>query len=268
MSTTQFVMRLPRVRCIVMQGSETLGERVVRALGADVDVIMAPSVITATSSSPDWWCSVLVDAGPALSSLQEIAYAHADMPLRPCVLVTAQSQARGAVWPVLDQERIVLAQHVERRLMSAVRRARALGIRAQVGRAATHIELKPTVRRALAYLVRSPRPVRTVAELAVLLHVSRSTLWKAWHESASQSSARLEDVVDWLIVIEAAARKTTSLSWTDIAAQLGLHEHTLSRSAARLADAPLQMLAETPAIILGEEAVRAKVLRFIGVDVQ
>jgi len=83
-------------------------------------------------------------------------------------------------------------------------------------------------------------PVRTVKRLAELVGVPPRTLERQWRTAATGRVAwRLEDVLDWLLLLEAAFRKEDARGWGAVAAELGVHERTLVRLGMRLAGAGL-----------------------------
>jgi hypothetical protein len=50
-------------------------------------------------------------------------------------------------------------------------------------------------------------------------------------------------MLDWNVLLRASIMRTQSSSWVGIAAKLSVHEHTLARSAKRLAGLTLRELA-------------------------
>ncbi len=53
---------------------------------------------------------------------------------------------------------------------------------------------------------------------------------------------RLEDFLDWLLVLHALGRKRPDCAWPRVAEELGVHERTLGRLARRLTGRPLRDL--------------------------
>jgi hypothetical protein len=96
--------------------------------------------------------------------------------------------------------------------------------------------LPPPLKVALACACRAERPIRSVSELSSLLGRNRKTLWRYWHgTSGATTTLRLEDFLDWILVVHAAHLKTVTRSWAQVASTLGTHEHTLARMMTRLA---------------------------------
>jgi hypothetical protein len=95
--------------------------------------------------------------------------------------------------------------------------------------------LPTPLRAVLAFACRAERPIHSVSELSSLLGRNRKTLWRYWNSvNGAMTSLRLEDFLDWILVIHAAHRKTGSRSWAQVATALGTHEHTLARMLTRL----------------------------------
>jgi methylphosphotriester-DNA--protein-cysteine methyltransferase len=57
------------------------------------------------------------------------------------------------------------------------------------------------------------------------------------------SATRLEDVLHWLILARALALKTAERTWRDVAAELRVHPHTLSRFARQFTGLTLRAVA-------------------------
>ena len=72
----------------------------------------------------------------------------------------------------------------------------------------------------------------------------RRTLWYHWRRALADGSTtlRLEDFLDWLLVLRAAGRKTSNRGWHYVAESLGVHEHTIARLAKNLAGLSLSEL--------------------------
>jgi hypothetical protein len=103
------------------------------------------------------------------------------------------------------------------------------------------------MRRGLAFACRSPRPVPTVSALGVVVGCNRRTLWRHWNIAvAGRSSLALQDVLDWLLLLRAHARKSGEVSWRVVSTELGVHEHTLARVVHRLVGHTLREFVEQP----------------------
>jgi hypothetical protein len=185
------------------------------------------------------WLSRDICAG-----LRDAAFAAAAAPV---ILVTTKDadNARGALNS--GATHIVWLSDAERDLHSLLRGARR---RLALSRAALVIErsgmLSPQLRRALAFACRTERPVRSVRELATMIRRDRRTLWRHWHHAnGERRSLRLEDFLDWILLLHAAHLKCPSRSWAEVARALGTHEHTLARLVRRLAHTTLGALGES-----------------------
>ncbi len=109
------------------------------------------------------------------------------------------------------------------------------------------IELPPTLRRALATACRQRPPMRTVQSLAAAAGgMPRSTLNTQWRRAFGIRSAfRLQDFVGAVLLLRANERHVDGCKWTAVAAEMGVHHHTLNRIARRLAGASLAGLTST-----------------------
>jgi hypothetical protein len=154
---------------------------------------------------------------------------------------------------------LVWLDDVERELhplLCAIRARFALHRAADV--LAASAAVPPLLRAALVFACRAERPIRSVSELSSLLGRNRKTLWRYWQSGNGATTAlRLEDFMDWILVVHAAHRKIGTRSWAEVATMLGTHEHTLSRMMARLAGTKL-----------GDVRRRALVARFFDAAVR
>lgn len=166
-------------------------------------------------------------------------------PQRPIVLVTSKDADNARAFRLAGVEEVVWLSEIESGLWPAVRRARGLGYLQPIMRAIERSLLRyPPLQRALGHACRAEPPVRSIGQLAGASGCDRRTLWRHWHDAvASRLPLRLEDVLDWLILLHAVGRKEPSRSWSSVASELHIHPHTLGRIAARLAARPLRMLA-------------------------
>lgn len=169
----------------------------------------------------------------AFSKLCALASRHAAWPL---VLVTTRDADNARHLKDVAVSEVVWLSEVERDLWPAVQRA--------AGRHAFHVlastvegleSLPVTLREALGYACRSRTPVRSVADLASAASCRRSTLWYHWNRAVdTDPPLRLEDFLDWLLVLHAIGRKGPDRAWPSVAEELGVHERTLGRLARRL----------------------------------
>ena len=131
------------------------------------------------------------------------------------------------------------------RLWPAIQRATT---RALLARAAMRFEQMPlvphTLRRALATLCRATEPIRSVTELAHAVGCHRRTLWYHWQRaSVWRGAVRLEDVVDWVLLLHAASSACQPIPRTAIPGALGIHRYTLRRILSDFAGLRLRDLA-------------------------
>lgn len=104
--------------------------------------------------------------------------------------------------------------------------------------------LPPRLREALALACDERRSIRTVEKLAAAAGCDRRTLWTHWKSSVGpDAELRLQDFLHWLLLLRAAHRKMPALAWADVADEIGIHPHTLSRLARQLTGLSLRDLA-------------------------
>jgi hypothetical protein len=173
-------------------------------------------------------------------------------PLRPMVLVTSKDADNARALRSMAIDEVVWLSEIEAGLWPAVRRARASVVRQHLtGAIDRALLLDRPLQRAIRYACNAERPVRSIGQLAAACGCDRRTLWRHWHQAVSaRETLRLEDVLDWLLLLYAIGRKTPAQSWSNVAAELQIHPHTLSRIAARLTDRPLRKLASSDQIPL------------------
>jgi AraC-like DNA-binding protein len=115
------------------------------------------------------------------------------------------------------------------------------GLAAELREAA---HLPPRLREALALACDERRGIRTVERLASVAGCDRRTLWTHWKSAVgADADLRLQDFVHWLLLLRATQRKTAELAWADVADEVGIHPHTLSRLARQLTGGSLRDLA-------------------------
>jgi hypothetical protein len=165
-------------------------------------------------------------------------------PLRPMVLVTSKDADNARSLRSMAIDEVVWLSEIDSGLWPAVRRARASVVRQHLtGAVDQALLLDRQLQRAMRYACNAERPVRSIGQLAVACGCDRRTLWRHWHQAVSdRAGLRLEDVLDWLLLLYAVGRKTPAHSWSSVAAELQIHPHTLSRIAARLTTRPLRRL--------------------------
>lgn len=168
-------------------------------------------------------------------------------PLHPIVLITRKDADNARHLKDLSVEEVVWPGEVQRGLWPAVQRARVrntLRTLAHLFFKAEH--LSPDLRQALAHACWSENPIPSITMLAHVVRCDRRTLWRHWSQGTDSAPAlRLEDVLRWLLLLRAAGRKTPDRSWSAVAGDLNVHEHTIARLARRLAGRSLSELSAT-----------------------
>jgi len=145
----------------------------------------------------------------------------------------------------LHVSEMIWTEELGSRFWPTVRRARTRGA---LGRIAAELEaadwIPARLRQALAAACRATSPVHTVPQLAALAGRDRRTLWRLWQSAFGPTPPlRLQDFVHWLLLIRAAALRSTGRRWAAVADDLGVHEHTIARLAKSLAGMNLRELA-------------------------
>jgi hypothetical protein len=92
--------------------------------------------------------------------------------------------------------------------------------------------LSPELKHALGCLFEAKQPVRTICELANLAGCHRTTLWRHWND-LNCARLRLQDVIDWTLLVHAISLKRPYRKWSAVSEALQLHQHTLNRIAQR-----------------------------------
>jgi hypothetical protein len=110
---------------------------------------------------------------------------------------------------------------------------------AQIIQCAAHLDAR--VRWTLSQAVLLSSPVKSVSALAAIGGITPDVLWRRWRESTrAAEAARLEDVIDWLILLRSVQRRELAGSWQRVADAVGVSPRTLTRHARRLARSTLK----------------------------
>jgi len=177
-------------------------------------------------------CSIIAMQWLAVESgADRIIYLKAKQPRRPIVLVTAKDADNLRLLRAVIVEEVVWWHEIERTIWATVCRAT---LASEMNRIATAIRMTtcipPQLRNALANACESATPVTTTSELAKLAGCHRRTLWYQWRKvTDSDTSARLEDVLSWILLLRAVALRSAGDSWAVVACSLHIHQHTLAR---------------------------------------
>lgn len=172
----------------------------------------------------------------------------------PTVLITrkeADGVRRLIGIPLIE---VVWTDEVVHALWPAVRRVRTRSVLQKVAVTLDRTDVLPAhLRHALARVCREDAPPPSLARLAGEVGCDRRTLWRQWHKSArSGSSLRLEDVLDWVLLLRALNLKSSHGGWAGVTKELHIHETTLGRLAKRLTGSRLSILEASDAVQLAE----------------
>jgi hypothetical protein len=193
--------------------------------------------------------AVVGGAGPASDRrLQQLRMRH---PAGPIVVVDIRDEASHRPVDIAGDWVVPLAR-VGTALWPAVLRARSGNFLEQIADAIDQPGLGfPLVRRAIALACRARPPIRSVRGLAEAVGYDRRTLWQRWRQAlGTPNPPRLEDLLDWVLLLHAVSSKAPGRSWSSIAGDLWIHPHTLGRIASRLAARPLRDLASGEQLFL------------------
>jgi hypothetical protein len=173
--------------------------------------------------------------------LRDIRFRH---PRHPIILVTSKSADNALALRWLAVEDVVWLSELERALWPAVQRGHAQALMHDMAAAVSRtLPADHLISRAIAYACRASPPLRSIAQLAAVLACDRRTLWRHWRLAlAAGSTFRLEDVLDWMLLLHAVGLKLPERSWAHVAGELHVHPHTLGRIAVRLTGRPLRIL--------------------------
>jgi hypothetical protein len=168
-------------------------------------------------------------------------------PLTPVALVTHGVLENARFLRELVIEEVIWVGELEHELWPAVQRMRGRGTLRRLAAAFEHAsEIPVKLRRALTSASSSHQPFHSVVELAAAVGCGTTTLWHHWKRFCPDDTPiRLEDFIDWVLLFHAASMKVPGKSWSRIAADLGVHEHTLGRIAKRLTQQSLRELSAT-----------------------
>lgn len=164
--------------------------------------------------------------------------------VHPTVLVTDRDPDNLRLIRGVAVEEVVWPEEVGDALLPAIQRACSTGYLLRVAAAVESSPRLPLrLRAGLAHTCRSRLPVGSVKGLAAVLGVDRSTLCRQWLRGRREGTAlRLEDFLDWLILLRAVGRRAPGRKWSAVAAELGVPERTLARTASRLLQQRLREL--------------------------
>jgi hypothetical protein len=167
---------------------------------------------------------------PAVARLRRAAQGA---PQSPLVLVVQGTALGEALARSLSVDEVVVKREANRSLLPAISRATGAAYLRDVGsrvRDAHHLPVR--LRIAVAHACHSSNPVKEVADLADRVGCDRSTLTRQWQRVTQPGDAmRLDEVLSWLVLLRAVARRPPGRKWASVAAEVGTSERTLARVA-------------------------------------
>ena len=188
---------------------------------------------------------VMVDWLAGNPVVQRLEALRVQYPHKPLILVTRKDADNVRLLRRVEIEEVVWTEEVEHVLASTVDRTRHTSVFQEI---ATELEgahhLPTRLKHAMAHLFRSPNAITTVEELATAMGCDRRTLWRMWRSGIPDNAGlRLQDMLDWNVLLRATVMRMQCSSWVGIATRLAVHEHTLARAAKRLTGMTLRDLA-------------------------
>jgi hypothetical protein len=246
----------PAVQVAVLAWEGRHLDRAVGALARHLSVVATDEAGAFEELLADAVCGVVVvEWLPAVAGLRKWRLITGRRSWTPVVLVTVRDAENARAVCGARVAEIVWLTEIETALWPAVQRAGAdLLLRRLVEAVALRLPVHEPIVDALACAFAASPPFRSVAELAAALGCNRRTLWRQWQAVARPGvGLRLEDVLDWVLLLHAVGLRTARGSWAAVAAQLGVHPHTLVRTAARLTARPLRVLSGRHQVDLARE---------------
>lgn len=216
---------------------------------AGVNVKRAENWALFTSEVGGCACGVvIVDWLAANLAVERLEALRVQYPHKPVVLVTRKDADNVRLSHRVRIDELVWTEELEESLPDALERMlKTHSFKEIVGAFEVAEGLPRRLREALAHLFRSPQPIVTIAGLGSAVGCDRRTLWRLWSGTVSGEKApRLQDVIDWNLLLRAIFFRAQATSWVGIAEQLGVHEHTLSRMSKRLTGLDLRGLGVLP----------------------
>ena len=178
-----------------------------------------------------------------LSTLTASSLAHWVLPV---VLVTSLEAENARRLKEVTVDEVVWLSALQRELGPALQRAshRSLSPRMHLADEIRRAENIPSnLRDAIEHACRSERLVESIAELAKAAHCGRSTLGRQWRRTVGTGRGnRLEDFLDWVLLLRAVEKRKSERSWEHVADELGLYGSALSRLARRTCGCTLREL--------------------------
>ena len=190
---------------------------------------------------------VIVDWLAGNLAVERLEALRVQYPHKPVVLVTRKDADNVRLSHRVRIDELVWTEELEESLPDALERMlKTHSFKEIVGALEVADALPRRLREALAHLFRSPNVIVTIAALGAAVGCDRRTLWRLWSGSMGSSELRLQDIIDWNLLLRAIFLRAQASSWVGIAEQLGVHEHTLSRMSKRLTGLDLRGLGTLP----------------------
>lgn len=166
--------------------------------------------------------------------VQRLIQLRTGVPHQPLVLVTAKDADAVRQLSRIRVEEFVWPHEVERGLPAAVDRAAATTPLERIRRALEGLEqLPPRLKRGLVAALTGSRPLLRVEEVADAAGCDRRTLWRELQQ-LSCPGLRLQDLLDWIVLLRLGMMKVPGRKWSAIAGELGVHEQSIGRMIQRL----------------------------------
>jgi hypothetical protein len=200
--------------------------------------------------------------------VERLATLQRRLPYHPLVLAVDRDPENLRRLSPLRVSEMLWTEELVRGLWPTVRRVRADAALRRLARDFDNADWIPArLRQALAAACRATSPVRTIPELAALVGRDRRTIWRLWQSTfGPEPPLRLQDFLDWLLLVHAAALRSSGQRWTAVAQELAVHEHTIARIARRLAGLNLRQVGDAGASEVTRRFDRRAVRPLLGRD--
>ncbi|HEX8429959.1 MAG TPA: hypothetical protein VF625_01685 [Longimicrobium sp.] len=227
---------------------ERCAARIQAALLAEQEVVWMTDWKEMVSNGSAYPCLVVhVEWLPGDPVAAGLGAFRARYPQHRMILVTRWEAENARSLKHVAVDEVVWLREITQQLAPAVSRVcagRSNPVRCLARPLADAAHLPVALRAALAYACESDRPVSSVQRLASVVDVDRRTLWSQWNRvPGKRAGVRLQDVLHWVLLVRALGRKTPDRRWTEVAAEIGVHPHTLGRFARRYTGRTLPRLA-------------------------
>lgn len=210
-------------------------------------------------------CAVIVAESIRTAAAERLYALRRQHPGKAIVLVMSPDANALRSLRRVGLDEVVWLGEIELSLASAVTDALGYTVFARIAeRLRGAPRLPPTLRGAITEALLAPMPITKIEDLAAAIGCDRRTLWRLWGQSLPQHPLRLQDVLDWILLLHAVRRRESETSWAVVATLLSVHQDTLSRAAKRLTGMSLRDLSherQESLIQMFEDLVIVPVLR-------